>query len=329
MLDKNKFLYVEWVITYQCNFSCNYCFFRDNLAKNAYMFKNRGPKLPKNKFQKYAFYVAKEMGIFNYADSFKNYKIEEWIKLFKTISETKDELYLSFTGGEPLVLYKKLNKIILELSKMFKKLNIRIDTNGSVIPIFDDEIKKYISYNVSYHPSQIDVNQLLSNLKKIDDNGKVLMVNRVVFNSDIESINQEIILFKDKGYFLNINPAHFSLKGYSEKNIEVIKSIKAPIDFNNSLKKNNVGKLCSYPMFGLQLLPSGYAWIPPCDNKNVVNLIKKPHEIEKLLKKEKFACPSECVCFHQYPFSTNNEYKDNDIMNEYVERNVRHRIGTI
>jgi organic radical activating enzyme len=327
MIYKKNFLYIEWVVTYQCNYSCNYCFFKDNLAKNAFMYKNRGPRLPKNYIEKFLFSLARKIGIFSFADSFKNYNVEDWLKIFKSARKTRDILYLSFTGGEPLLVHKKLNLIILELKNIFKDLYIRIDTNGSIIPNFDDSIKRYISYNVSYHPSQVNRDSLLFNLKQLDKQGKVLMVNRVIFESELSNIIDEINFFEKEGYFLNVNPANFNIKHYSKESKNILKLIKSKLDFENSLEKKNIGKLCSYPMFGFQLLPSGYAWIPPCDNKKVINLIKNPYRIEELLKKDKIICPSECVCFHQYPFSTKEEYKNYNIMKEYVDRNIKHRKG--
>lgn len=324
MINKKNFLYVEWIITFGCNYSCDYCFFRDNLQKHAFMYKNKGPRLPKNKAEKIIFDVARKLNVFHYADSFKNYDMQKWLTMFTELSKQKQQIYLSFTGGEPLIDYKKIEVIIKHLETCFKDIMIRIDTNGSKIPLFDESIKKYITYNVSYHPSQTSKNTLIDNLKKLDSQGKVLMVNRVITDDEISNINAEVDEFNQHGYYLNINPANFSISKYHDDDVDILRQYKSSIDFDSPLYSRTVGKSCAYPTLGFQLLPSGYAWIPPCDNQTVVDLINKPSMLDKLLKKNSIICPSQCVCFHQYPW-TENGYSDINIMKSYVERNIQHR----
>jgi organic radical activating enzyme len=327
MMNIKNFFYIEWVITFQCNFSCSYCFFRNNLSKKAFMYKNRGPRLPKNKFEKYIFNTFNKVGIFHKADSFDNYRIEEWIDLFKNLSKYRKNLYLSFTGGEPLIYYKKIDFILKEIKNNFSNIKIRIDTNGSVIPNFSEENIKYITYNVSFHPTQIKKETLFKNLLELDKNGAVYMVNRVITEYDtVNIIINEIKEFKQKGYYLNINPADFDISNYDKTKISLIKSLKSEIDYKYPIEDKTIGKKCIYPMFGFQLLPSGYAWIPPCDSATVYNLINNPDNILKLLKQDSIKCPSKCVCFHQYPW-VEKGYKDIDIMKEYVERNIAKRDG--
>lgn len=324
MIDKKNFLYMEWIITFGCNYSCNYCFFRDNLQKYAFMYKNRGPKLPKNKVEKIIFSAAKMLGIFQYADSFKNYEMSKWLTMFTELSKQKQQIYLSFTGGEPLIDYKKIEEVIKHLENCFEEVMIRIDTNGSKIPDFDESIKKYITYNVSYHPSQTAKNTLIENLKKLDTQGKVLMVNRVISQDELSTIDTEVDEFKKHGYFLNINPANFEISKYTENDMTILTRYKAAMDFNYPLYSSTIGKSCDYPQFGLQLLPNGYAWIPPCDDKTVIDLINKPFSLNELLKQKPLSCPTKCVCFHQYPW-VEDGYQDIDIMKNYVDRNIEHR----
>lgn len=289
------------------------------------MFKNRGPRLPHNKFETYAFNFFNKIGLFHKADSFENYKIENWIELFKELSKYRNNLYLSFTGGEPLIYWKKIDLIITEIKKYFSKFKIRIDTNGSIVPNFSKENIEYISYNVSFHPTQIRKDVLFKNLEALNNKGQVYMVNRVINENDsIEEIKNEINEFKEKGFYLNINPADFNVSTYKKEKIEFLKSIKPEIDYKYPIENKTIGKKCIYPIFGIQLLPNGYGWIPPCDSKQVYNLIKNPNNIVKLLKDKPIICPSKCVCFHQYPW-VEKGYQDIDIMKEYVKRNIKKR----
>jgi organic radical activating enzyme len=289
------------------------------------MYKNRGPKLPKNKFEKYIFNMCNKMGFFYKADSFYNYSIEKWIYFFKELSKYRKNLYLSITGGEPLIYYKKIDFILTKIKNDFSNLKIRIDTNGSIIPNFSQENIQYITYNVSFHPTQIKKEVLFKNLSDLDKNGAIYMVNRVITEcDDVDTIYNEIKEFKQRGYYLNVNPANFDVSNYDKTKLNFIKSLKPEIDYKYPIDGKTVGKKCIYPMFGLQLLPSGYAWIPPCDSITVYNLIKHPKNILKLLKQNPIKCPSKCVCFHQYPW-VEKGYKNFDIMKEYVERNISKR----
>lgn len=313
------------MITFHCNFRCPYCFFKNNQSKEAYMYKQRGPRLPRNRLENYMFKLLFKIGIFKKADSFINYDLKKWITLFIELSKFRKNLYLSFTGGEPLLHYKKINIFLKEIEKYFQKLYVRIDTNGSIVPIFDEDIIRYIYYNISYHPSQINKNLLIKNLNYISKTGKILMINRVITEKDkVEEIRKEISEFKKLGYFLNINPSHFDIRNFSAEHKDFIKKIKADIDYECSLENKNIGRLCLYPTFGIQLLPNGYAWIPPCDLKNVIDLIHYPSNINKILKRRSIKCPNKCVCFHQYPWAFNG-YETMNIMEEFVNRNITHR----
>ena len=113
MLNRDNFLYVEWLITYGCNFRCSYCFFGpDNLRKNAYMFRRHGPRLAHTPLEDRLFKLARNVGLFDYADALRNYPVEEWKRLFSYMATFKRDIYLSLTGGEPLILEKPIVDIV-------------------------------------------------------------------------------------------------------------------------------------------------------------------------------------------------------------------------
>ena len=325
MHNPSRFLYVEWLITYGCNFRCAYCFFGpDNLRKNAYMFRHHGPRLAHNALEHKLFKLARRIGVFNYADAIRNHPLESWKKLFTYLAKVKNEIYLSLTGGEPLILEKPIVEIINHLHQHFERVLVRFDTNGSLVPKFEGlDPNAAITFNVSYHPSQISRDKLLANLDRIRTKGTIHMVNRVFGKKDLPTAVDEISFFADRGYFLNFSPESFDISDYSEDDLALMRKLRTPIDVDFPILEKTIGRQCSYPTFGFQLLPNGYAWVPPCDNKSV-NLISKPERIHSLLKTGDIACPGKCVCFHQYPW-TSEGYKDMDIMGQYVARNTAWR----
>src|SRR5205814_1436289 len=102
-----------------------------------------------------------------------------------------------------------------------------------------------------------------------------------------------------------------------------------PVDFKLKMEKETLGKRCLYPSFGFQLLPNGYAWMPPCTDK-VINLMKTK-DMSPLLFKGGMVCPSDnCVCLHQYSFIVNDHVMDRnkdsmDILGSYVKAQTEHR----
>lgn len=325
MLDQSRFLYVEWLITYGCNFRCSYCFFGpDNLRKNAYMFRRRGPRLAHTPIEDKLFRLARRLGVFDYADALRNYPVEKWMAFFTHLSTIKRDLYLSFTGGEPLILEKPIVEILNHIYRQFDKVVIRFDTNGSLVPKFEGlDPRAVITFNVSYHPTQIKRDKLLANLDRIREKGKVHMVNRVFSKQDLPLALDEVQFFADRGYFLNFSPENFDISEYSEADLGLMGKLRTKLDIDYPILEQTTGRSCSYPTFGFQLLPNGYAWVPPCDNKSA-DVLSDPKRLAKLLKTDAIPCPGKCVCFHQYPW-TSQGYDSMDIMGQYVARNTAWR----
>lgn len=144
------------------------------------MFRQRGPRLPKSPLEEKLFPLARKLGIFKYADSLRNYPLARWLGFFDYVSESRRDLYLSLTGGEPFLLRREIGTLIRHLSEKFEMLKVRVDTNGSIVPRFGAKFKSYLSFNVSYHPTQVNRDELVKNLDALSACGEVLMVNRVV-----------------------------------------------------------------------------------------------------------------------------------------------------
>lgn len=322
-MQLTNFLYIEWYITYACNYKCNYCFYgAENLLKKSYMFQTRGPKLVRAGVKGRLFELARKTGVLSYADSRQNHSVDEWKRMFLGLAKQRRKLYLSFTGGEPLAEERFIVEMLNYLVEIFDELKVRIDTNGSLIPKFKG-LKEGIdiSFNVSHHPSQTDLDSFLERLGKLGKQGKVAMVNRVVSRSDILVVEQEVEKFRSAGYFLNVSPDGFDTRDFSDQEMAVLTRLRTPTDIENPILKRNIGKSCRYPSFGLVLLPTGYAWTTPCSTKKV-NLIAYPDQITTLLADGPVKCPSACACFHQYSWADGAGFQGMDFMGEYVQRNV-------
>lgn len=325
-----NFRYVEFLITYGCNYNCSYCFFVDRLKRDNYMFRQRGPGVARTPLQKWLYPKLVQMGIFQYSDAFLNYPLRQWQDLFRALFAGHNT-YLSFTGGEPLLLWKQVFELIRSVVEVSKEWIIRFDTNATIAPPFPEEWKSHLSFNVSYHRQEVkDFPVFVKNLDRLAAGARSVMMNRVVHEeSDIPIFLEELRFFKERGYFLNFAPAFFNLDGWSEEHRRIARSLIHPIDYQLKIDKATKGKHCLYPSFGFQLLPNGYAWVPPCDDK-AINLMKTK-DPTPLLYKGGMTCPADhCACLHQYSFVTENNVfarnKDSmDILGSYVRLQETHR----
>jgi organic radical activating enzyme len=290
------------------------------------MFKNKGPGLANNMFRRLSFPLLRRFGILNYPDAFMNYPLWRWQALFKDVFGGK-LAYISFTGGEPLLHYKKMNDLIRTVSESSEDYRIRFDTNGSVIPVFSYEFHKKIAYVVSYHKSQARIDTFLKNLELLSKQGNVYMIQRIINSEmELEDAMNDMELFNSHGYYMNISPAFFTVENWSKGNVELLRKVTTDIDYELRIERKTKNKMCKYPEFGFRLLPNGYAEIYPCHNK-VINLMKE-RSPNKLFTKGPMVCASrDCTCLHTYGFVAGidrNAYSF-DILGNFVEDNKAHR----
>jgi organic radical activating enzyme len=322
----DNFIYCEFIITFKCNYRCPYCYFSGR-QQDAYMFREKGPWVPINKSNNIFPAVLRSLQLLKYADAFKNYPLARWQELFATIFKGKIA-YVSFTGGEPLLHNNEINELIKTVADVSDQFMIRFDTNGSIIPHFPKEFIDHISFVVSYHKSQVPLDKLLSNLENISKQGKIQIINRVLHSEDeLPEALKEIDLFAAQGFFMNITPAFFDVNTWKKENIEILKKVTSPLDYQLRVERKTKGLTCKWPLIGFQLLPTGYAHVFPCLT-DTVNLIKTK-DIRKVLSKTKVVCPStNCTCLHAYSFldCTDRNAHSYDVLENFVRENAAHRI---
>jgi organic radical activating enzyme len=326
----SHFVYVEFLISYGCNYNCSYCFWVNRLKKDYYMLREKGPLAPRNPLRKVLFPLLQKIGVMDYADAMLNYDLEEWKDLFRVLFKGKNA-YVSFTGGEPFLLWKQIFELVKVLEKEAATWMVRVDTNGTVVPPIPEEWKSHLSFNVSCHREQMrDFDKFMENLGKITAGAQSVMVNRVVHTEEeMGGIYDEVRMFRDRGYFLNVAPDHFQLSQWSPESQQKLRALIHPVDFKLKMEKKTLGKKCIYPAFGFQLLPNGFAWVPPCHDR-VINLMKT-QDPSPLLSPGGMTCPSDdCVCLHQYSFIVDeNVVARNkgsmDILGSYVAAQTGHR----
>ncbi len=322
----DKFLYCEFIVTFSCNNTCPYCFWAGNLKGDAFLFRSMGPWLPKNGPTKALCSLLRSVGILKYADAFRNYPLSAWQDLFARLFRGKIA-YVDFTGGEPLFHYKKLTELMRTIAGVSDDVLFRIDTNGSVVPEFPPDLVGNITYNISYHKSQISTDRLLRNIEQISRQGKIRMINRVVADEhDMTEAVKDAEFFSSRGLFLNINPAFFDISAWKEENRDLLRKMIHPMDYALKIDKQTRGKKCKYPVFGFMLLPSGYGCVPPCSSRTLN--VMKAGTLDGLLIGKEIRCPApQCVCLHQYSFTEGikRNAESFDFLDNYVKDHLIHR----
>lgn len=186
---KNK-VYLTFLMTYNCNFSCSYCYQREN---GKIIDSYREIILDKNKIDK----------IFDFCENLK------YLDKINSIT-----LY----GGEPFLKENKTSiSYLLEKVKKYDIKNISAITNGYDIDFFDDVIKKE-DYFISSLQITIDGPEHIHNkrrmlkngegtYKKITDNicyflkkGIIISIRTNIDKNNISCINEIREDFKNKGY---------------------------------------------------------------------------------------------------------------------------------
>lgn len=124
--DISDEIYFQWIITYKCNYRCDYCYLRENNL------------LDKNKFV-----------------TLENFKLGI-NKLSRNINVSNCRF--DIMGGEP-TLHPDLDNILKILSDInFKVVNL--NTNGSLLKKYISLISNYNNFRIilSYHPDKCDYN---------------------------------------------------------------------------------------------------------------------------------------------------------------------------
>jgi len=258
--------WLQWSLSYRCNFDCTYCYFSSKTRMTAELLKINIPSL------------------------------------IKTLNKTKKIFRISFTGGEPFLV----PNLVEACTKITKKHQISIDTNLSCNKIkeFAEKInpEKVDYINASCHIKELEKNNLLNqwikNFLLLKEKGIRILALAVAYPPFLNEVQKYRDFFKEKGIELTFIPFMGQYKGreypefYTKKEIKVFKLDKKRINYRNQYKKTcNVGYNVGV------VYPEGS--IHPCYsiNESLGNIYKK---IE--FKKKLRTCPVRpCVCaFKEY-----------------------------
>lgn len=196
-LKKNEVLFSVHT-TDICNYRCPYCISDSHLPGAKKPLRMRGRDIP----------------IFHAASP------EEWTKRFQEIAPGKKSFH--FSGGEPFFDIENFIDLLSGVSKLPEVRYIRIDTNGSwdVNKVREIDTSK-IALNVSFHPTQTDLESWISRVNKIRKRGfKVITATFILAVDQRQFFSEAFSRLKEHGILLIPG---VDLKYLSKNNSEELK----------------------------------------------------------------------------------------------------------
>ena len=256
----NNNLTIEWDIFNKCNVKCAYCeleFHRHENERN----------LPFN--------LSKHLKI---------------VDIMNNIHSSKN-LLLNVLGGEP-TLFPHLEEVI---NKLNPEIRIRIYSNNTINREF--HFKNDIEWYLTYHPSEVDEDLFLFNLKE-----KIKIYSRIQVLIMIFS-KEEIAKTRKLIEFLTLNDIHFDIGKPFDLNGKYINDIdlNAAFDMPKNIKINNIsdsyynqsgnkfGQMCSKKLFFLDINGnvSNFDW-----DGSKFNILDAPDYFNSIDMSKSWYCPN-------------------------------------
>lgn len=310
---ENSVLMIKFMVSTWCNYDCSYCNYSKSTRKRKDNFYN-GKNLIKKYFKK------------NCGHAFDNYPVEIWIKAF---AEITGDFIVSISGGEPFLDTENFPLFLESLARMDKCKLIRIDTNGFWGKIgkyrdINDLVKKKTVLNISYHPTQVDWDRYVENIRAIHGSGwSIAMINYVMTAEQKSGYEKFRDFFMSRyGVYVNPNPDR-----YGDKNIleEKLKKYFPEIDMKYKvMRANPAGVKCYHPSICFYLQPTGEI-SRNCTDFKAINFLKKSRLLTAL--KEPMVCQAhKCPCPDMYAFQADSgRGKSFNLLGEFIEECRKHQ----
>lgn len=200
-------------------------------------------------------------------------KYDDCILAINKFLKDSDNFTISFFGGEPLLSFGLINKIVNCYNLLNRNINYAITTNGTLI---NDNIAKFLVQNKFNVTISIDGTEEIHNKFRVDSNGKG-SYNKAIDGLRLLKSIKPIIRSTITPKTLNIIEIVNSL--YNEK-IESIYVAPAFDSFNNKQDYENltISFIEFIEYFEVQLKNKNYDFCKKCHNIiSILKFINKPH----------------------------------------------------
>jgi len=245
--------------------------------------------------------------------AFDRHSVDSWSAAFARVPF---EFSLLCRGGEPFLDHEGFAGFLAAVGALPQLRYTRVDTNGSWSPDRYDSvpvsIRRKVQLNVSFHPTQIELEPFERRLRRILDRGwQVGMINYVMEArqaGDYEPVRDHFE--REYGIYVNPNPDAFDpaftggLLGVREarRKLEVL---LPHIDVMQKTGARTAGKPCFFPSIAYFIAPDGTA-----ERACGVTVAGEPRKLDFIGESSRLralatpvTCPlPTCLCLDRYAF---------------------------
>jgi organic radical activating enzyme len=262
--------------------------------------------------------------------AFDHHPVSAWVTAF---SRVPFEFSLLCRGGEPF-LDDNFATFLTEVGALPRVRYVRVDTNGSWSPQrYADvpaAVKRKVQLNVSFHPTQIELEVFAKRLAKIIDSGwHVAMINYVMEAHQADSYARVRDFFRERhDIYVNPNPDAFdpawvSLGAVRRQAQHGLRELLPAIDIARKTGDPTYGKACFFPSIAYFVAPDGSAEracgvVAPGEPRKL-DFIASSASLRPLATTVSCPLPA-CMCLDRYAFldEVDSRGRDIDLLAEYV-----------
>lgn len=264
--------------------------------------------------------------------AFDRHDVGAWIAAFERVPF---DFSLLCRGGEPFLDHQGFSRFLAGIGALPRLRYTRVDTNGSWSPDRYEgvprEVRERVRLNVSFHPTQIDLDVFARRLGRILDAGwDVAMVNYVMQADQADGYEQaRAVLGERYGVYVNPNPDAFDPapehRGLARRDArpDRLRSLLPVVDHARKTGALTVGKPCFFPSIGYFVAPDGVAeracGVAVAGAPRRLDFIRDSARLEPLPRP--VACPQlTCLCLDRYAFleEVPGRGRALDLLDEYV-----------
>lgn len=214
-LSNKNSLSFSIILSYDCNYFCNYCIHKLNNMAYTIMLYNKDPNHKRK--------ISNNILDLNFKTFDYKFDLDSLDYFKEIINNLKcDNISVNILGGEP-TLYRNIEELIIKLDAIDKLNNINLVTNGSKSIIYYNDLIRLsnkIKFNISYHSEFADNEHFLDLINMFDKNNiKDYSIHILLYDKYYNKIVEFLTMLNDNTKLNNVYLAKLCGVEYGDNNI--------------------------------------------------------------------------------------------------------------